>query len=243
MVWDHVHNVTAGERLVLLAIADQDGDGGAFPSVDRLARRCGMDPRSVRRAVAHLEELGHVRRLLQQGAQADQRRRTNRYTLTVECPDNCVVTRGKHELICTACGSVLGREEWVAGERKHRDCAASTSNLGNSPEHGGTDESGEDRPVPPREDRPVRGGRTDGSSKPSYEPSTNPTTEDEREKPTLVTAREDQPRHAYDPMAGRARTFTPRVGSVQDRCPGRSGTLTHDYNESRYCNYCGTRED
>lgn len=48
--------------LVLLCLADHAGqDGGdAYPSVERLAKRCRVDERTVQRALATLRELGEI---------------------------------------------------------------------------------------------------------------------------------------------------------------------------------------
>lgn len=60
-VWDHsrARGVT---RLVLLALADHAGaDGGdAYPSVARLAERCGVGERTVQDAIGRLVELGEL---------------------------------------------------------------------------------------------------------------------------------------------------------------------------------------
>jgi hypothetical protein len=47
-------------KLVLLAIADHQGERGAWPSERTLARACNMSERSVRRKIAELVELGEL---------------------------------------------------------------------------------------------------------------------------------------------------------------------------------------
>lgn len=71
---------TGSAFLVLLALADHAGaDGGdAWPSVGRLARRCRVDERTVRRAIATLTELGEVEVEHNAGPHG-----TNRYRLTL----------------------------------------------------------------------------------------------------------------------------------------------------------------
>lgn len=51
------------DKIVLLALADNANDEGyCFPSSSTLARKCGMDERSIRRVVDRLVSSGHVTR-------------------------------------------------------------------------------------------------------------------------------------------------------------------------------------
>lgn len=61
-VWDL--DLPAGEKLVLLALADQANDAGVqcWPSVETIMKRCGQGERTVRRALADLEKKGHLTR-------------------------------------------------------------------------------------------------------------------------------------------------------------------------------------
>jgi hypothetical protein len=54
--------LTPTDKLLLVGIANHDGDGGAWPSMATLARYCGIEVRSVRKRLAFIEELGYVRR-------------------------------------------------------------------------------------------------------------------------------------------------------------------------------------
>jgi hypothetical protein len=58
-VWNH-SKASPAAKLVLLAIADHQGERGAWPSEATLARVTGMSERSVRRKVAELVELGEL---------------------------------------------------------------------------------------------------------------------------------------------------------------------------------------
>jgi hypothetical protein len=72
------------DRLVLIGIANHDGDGGAWPSLSTLARYAGCaDDRSVRRSVGRLVELGYVERFVNGGGthSTPNDRRPNRYVL------------------------------------------------------------------------------------------------------------------------------------------------------------------
>lgn len=75
--------LTVLDRLVLIGIANHDGDGGAWPSIATLCRYTGAQDRSVRRSVARLEEFGYVVRHLNDGGTTkhDARYRPNRYEL------------------------------------------------------------------------------------------------------------------------------------------------------------------
>ncbi len=76
------------DKVVLLGIANHDGDGGAWPSIATLARYANVSERSVQRSIDHLVELGELRVERQSGGQADLRndRRPNRYTVLVDNP-------------------------------------------------------------------------------------------------------------------------------------------------------------
>jgi len=82
-------------KLVLVGIANHDGDGGAWPSVATLARYAGVDARHVQRAIARLVELGEIRRDVQAGGdeRVPDHRRPNRYRFLLECPHNCDRTK------------------------------------------------------------------------------------------------------------------------------------------------------
>lgn len=78
-------------KLVLLGIANHDGDGGAWPAVKQLAKYAGVDPRNVQRAIEQLEKLHEIRRHVQAGG--DHRfaphERPNRYSFLLRCPVDC----------------------------------------------------------------------------------------------------------------------------------------------------------
>lgn len=78
-VWEH-SRAKGSARLVLLALADHAGhDGGdAYPSVRRLAERCGVSERTVQDALKTLAELGELVVNPQAGP-----RGVNRYQLTL----------------------------------------------------------------------------------------------------------------------------------------------------------------
>lgn len=77
-------------KLVLLGIANHQGDGGAWPSIRTLARYGGVSERSVQRALRELEDLGEIRTHIQQGGMGVPASvRPNRYEVTLTCPPDC----------------------------------------------------------------------------------------------------------------------------------------------------------
>lgn len=79
-------------KLVLIGIANHDGDAGAFPSQETLAKYANVDVRNVRKAIESLVSLGEVavhergglRRMI-----ASPRHQSNRYEILVKCPPEC----------------------------------------------------------------------------------------------------------------------------------------------------------
>jgi hypothetical protein len=82
---------TGTAKVVLMGIANHDGDGGAWPSIRTLTRYAGVDERNVRRALRHLVELGELRITVQRGgdSRVPDYRRPNRYDVLVRCPQEC----------------------------------------------------------------------------------------------------------------------------------------------------------
>jgi hypothetical protein len=62
--------LTPTDRLLLVGIANHDGDGGAWPSVATLARYCGISVRGVQKRLEHVEALGYVTREANAGGSA-----------------------------------------------------------------------------------------------------------------------------------------------------------------------------
>lgn len=78
-------------KVVMIGIANHDGDGGSWPSVDTLADYANVDPRTVQRAIDQLVKLGEVRRIIQGGGThltADSHR-PNLYEVMLRCPGDC----------------------------------------------------------------------------------------------------------------------------------------------------------
>lgn len=82
-------DITPTQKFVLVGIANHDGDGGAWPSINTLARYVGITPRSVQRALKELERCGLIVRHLNEGGTARTRNhsRPNLYELRMSPPD------------------------------------------------------------------------------------------------------------------------------------------------------------
>ena len=78
-------------KLVLIGIANHDGDGGAWPAVATLAKYAGVDRRNVQRAIDTLESLGEIKRIRGAGGNHEtaEHRRPNLYRFLLTCPPNC----------------------------------------------------------------------------------------------------------------------------------------------------------
>lgn len=87
----HHSRASGTAKLVLIGIANHDGDGGAWPTHATLARYANVSPRNVRQAIAKLVDLGEVRVEVQSGGTHDHPngRRPNRYIVLVSCPGWC----------------------------------------------------------------------------------------------------------------------------------------------------------
>lgn len=77
--------------LVLIGIANHDGDGGAWPTMATLAKYGRCTERNAQKAVAQLEALGEVRREMQAGGSANipASQRPNLYRFLLRCPEGC----------------------------------------------------------------------------------------------------------------------------------------------------------
>lgn len=86
-------------KLVLLGIANHDGDGGAFPKVATLAKYANIHPRRIVEHIAKLGELGEIVIHEQEGGtrRTVDALRPNMYEFVLECPADC--DRSKHHRI------------------------------------------------------------------------------------------------------------------------------------------------
>ena len=74
---------TYSTRLVLIAIANFEGEHGAYPSHETIGRLAGgLNRRTVQRAIDDLIQLGELSEIRRDGV-------TNLYKITIACPDEC----------------------------------------------------------------------------------------------------------------------------------------------------------
>lgn len=87
----HHSRAKGAAKLVLIGIANHDGDGGAWPSVATLAKYAHVTERNVQKAVKELEALGEVRRLVSEGGlhSTANHLRPNLYKFLLRCPADC----------------------------------------------------------------------------------------------------------------------------------------------------------
>jgi hypothetical protein len=78
-------------KLVLVGVANHEGDGGAWPTVATLARYANVDVRSAQRSLVKLQELGELWVEDQAGGLAGTADcdRPNLYHVRVRCPTWC----------------------------------------------------------------------------------------------------------------------------------------------------------
>ncbi|WP_264032149.1 helix-turn-helix domain-containing protein [Cellulosimicrobium sp. SH8] len=187
-------------KLVLLGIANHDGDGGAWPALSTLARYAGgVDERTVRRSLRELEALGEIRVHVNGGGDRSTPgdRRPNLYEVLVACPSNCDRT-ARHRLVDG--GTSVSARPTNGGTR--------TSSRGSD---GGT-------PVSERGDVGVRDGGTWVSGEPSFEPSTN---RPRREAPEEASPARDDLGDAPSPFEDLGGNTAPGPVPLTrpDRCP------------------------
>ncbi|QKS15610.1 helix-turn-helix domain-containing protein [Curtobacterium sp. Csp2] len=104
----HHSNASGTAKVVLLGIANHDGDGGAWPSIPTLSVYANVTERNVQKAIDGLLAAGEIRRFVQAGGlrhMADFDR-PNLYHVAIQCPVNCDRTP-RHLLTCVICGNAL----------------------------------------------------------------------------------------------------------------------------------------
>ena len=74
--------VSGNEKVVLLGIANHEGDGGAYPAVDTLARYANLDRRATQRILRKLEDASLLSSARRTGS-------STVYRVLVQCPEDC----------------------------------------------------------------------------------------------------------------------------------------------------------
>lgn len=95
----HHSRATGTAKLVLIGIANHDGDGGSWPAISTLQKYAGVDRRNVQRALTKLEDLGEIRKHVQHGGRPKSwdHLRPNLYEFLLTCPPQCDRSN-KHEV-------------------------------------------------------------------------------------------------------------------------------------------------
>jgi DNA-binding MarR family transcriptional regulator len=87
----HHSRARSATKLILLGIANHEGDGGAWPCINTLAKYAAVDPRTVKRSLRQLEAMGEIHTARQRGGLAgiEDHERPNLYQVLVTCPPEC----------------------------------------------------------------------------------------------------------------------------------------------------------
>ena len=78
-------------KLILIGIANHDGDGGAWPKVETLAKYAGVSVRNAQKAIRTLEGLDEIEVNYRQGGTHKMKadKRPNLYRFILACPQSC----------------------------------------------------------------------------------------------------------------------------------------------------------
>ena len=85
----HHSEASVGAKLVLTIVANFDRDEGAWCSQETIGRMANLSTRQVRRYLKELEEIGELQTWVHDGYSNGGIRPTNRYYITLDCPENC----------------------------------------------------------------------------------------------------------------------------------------------------------
>ncbi len=85
----HHSEASVGAKLVLTIVANFDRDEGAWCSQNTIAKMANISVRQVRRYLKELEDLGELQTWVHDGYSSGGIRPTNRYYITLDCPENC----------------------------------------------------------------------------------------------------------------------------------------------------------
>ena len=208
-------------KLVLIGIANHDGDGGSWPAVGTLAVYANVNRSNVQRALTALEKLGEVHRSTQDGGthRTPDWDRPNLYRVLVKCPPNCDRTTA-HRLLCSRCGLTLNRERRDLLTHTVCDPAALA--------------------------RPRRAGAAPPAALARPEPSSNPTTNAAKKNGQVLNranksskAHEQSKRDASGD-AIRAADASERATAPNDACPRWKTATPHAYSvRTGKCIDCG----
>src|SRR4051812_43742081 len=96
----HHSQQTGTRKLLLVGIANHDGDGGAWPTIETLAKYANTDERNVRRRLTEIVADGELAIHYNAGGslKTPLHERPNLYEILVACPPNCDGSRN-HRLL------------------------------------------------------------------------------------------------------------------------------------------------
>jgi hypothetical protein len=83
----HHSQATGAAKLLLLGIANHQGDSGAWPAVSTLSRYAGVTERRAQQLLRALEESGEL--IVKRQAGGSGQYKTNLYWVNVACPEDC----------------------------------------------------------------------------------------------------------------------------------------------------------
>jgi hypothetical protein len=232
MALHHSKAQTAAEMMVLIGVANHDGDGGAWPTVNTLSNYARISHRHVQRILTVLEQRGDIERDVQSGGTAEVAHydRPNLYHFKVRCPPHCDRTTN-HKLICATCKKPLPKA--LANELFHPKCVPADRVTSTSPG-----------------DTQVTRGVTPTSPKPSLEPEPRLNEESlvpERAREAEKDAYGDDLSEAADAPENERQSRTPPASEAFDlatgsfeseRCPKRTSS-PHAYSKAGECIDCG----
>lgn len=83
----HHSQATGAAKIILLGIANHQGDSGAWPAVSTLSRYAGVTERRAQQLLRALEESGEL--IVKPQAGGSGQYKTNLYWVNVSCPESC----------------------------------------------------------------------------------------------------------------------------------------------------------
>lgn len=85
----HHSKASPGAKLVLTILANFDGEEGVWCSQETIAKFANISVRQVRRYLHELDDLNEIMTFSHDGQTMGGVRKTNRYYIILDCPENC----------------------------------------------------------------------------------------------------------------------------------------------------------
>lgn len=124
-------------KVVLLGIANHDGDGGAWPAVSTLAKYANISREACRKVLARLAETGEVTRIINGGGnyETDEYLRPNLYRINVSCPPDCDRSKNHRTRRRPETPPLIGGPLWTEGGDPHGKTGEAPSVRRDKPSH------------------------------------------------------------------------------------------------------------